>query len=241
MRNIFLFLFMVIFTLACEKASNQSAEDLGGKTMGVSEYLRGFNTDTLEVATFSGGHFYGLEAVFGQLKGTEKVLSGYTGGSGRFPNFEVVNSGQTKHKMAVQVYYNPKKISYQMLLAVYFVAHDPTNKELQGIEKGPQFAPFIFYHNDEQRQLAEKELDKVKSKRKYQGKTIYTDLQAYDQFWVAEEEHQNYAKNNIQEDYVQGVLKPYLRRVEKGYGAWMLRSKADFPVARKNVTKSSSN
>ncbi len=231
MHRIFFFLFLLSFTLACEKASNQTT-DVSGQmiTKEVKAYLADSNTDTLEVATFSGGHFYGLEAIFEQLKGTEIVLCGYTGGQVEGPGFESVISGNSKHRMAVQVYYNPQKISYQMLLAVFFAAHDPTKKEQQGIEKGPQFSPAVYTHNEEQKKLAEEELAKQKKKSKYEDKKLFTEIEPYNNFWVAEEVHQDFAHNNIQDDYVQTVLKPYIRSVEGKYGAWMLKGKAIFPI-----------
>jgi peptide-methionine (S)-S-oxide reductase len=230
MQRISFFLFLLSFTLACEKAANQTADSGQQTTEEVKAYLADTNTDTLEVATFSGGHFYGLEAIYEQLRGTQIVLAGYTGGKSKGPNFERVNSGDSKHRMAVQVYFNPKKISYQMLLAVYFAAHDPTKKEQQGIEMGPQFIPAVYVHDEEQKKMAEEELTKQKKKSKYKGKTLYTEITPYTNFWVAESSHQDFAHNNTQDDYVQNVLKPYIRGVEKKYGAWMLKGRAVFPI-----------
>lgn len=227
--NRFLFLAISIVLIYSCNASGGESFGESGPSIDIEEYAKDWDTDTLEIATFAGGNFYGLEVVFDQLRGVDKAINGYTGGKKRNPSHSSILAGKGKHVMAVQVYYNPKKITYQMLLAVYFAAHDPLSKDKQGIEIGSQFQPIIFYHDDQQKEAAEKQIADYQ-KRKYKDKPILTEVKAYKKFWVAAEEHQDFAKKNLEDQYTQNVIKPFVYSVEKGFGAWMPKFKGVFPL-----------
>lgn len=227
-RLLFLSLSILIFW-SCD-ASEGNLEDGTAQSVSIQEYTKDWNTDTLEVATFAGGNFIGLEVVFEQMRGVEKVVSGYTGGKKRSPSHKAVEAGKTDHVMAIQVYFNPKRVSYDMLLAVYFVSHDPTNKLTQGVEVGKQYSPVIFYHNEVQKDKATKKIASEEKKRKYDGKPIVTEAKAYDKFWAANKKYQDFAKNNVNDTYVQEVVKPFVVEVESGFGAWMIKNKGIFPL-----------
>ncbi len=226
MNRFFLLILIISTFFSCQNAINQTSE---GGSVKAEVYSQEWYSDTLDIATFSGGHFYTLETVFEQVRGVEKVLTGFIGGKRSEPSFESVVKGDTKHQMGVQVYYNPKRITYVMLLAIYFAAHDPTTADRQGIEIGSQFSPNIYFHNEKQKEFAEKQMVEESKKSKYADKKIITGLKPYDTFWVAPEEHQDFAVNHREDEYVVNVVKPYLKGVERKYGAWMLKIKAIFP------------
>lgn len=225
-KEIGLIIISGIVFFSCQNAVNQTP-DRG--SVAASAFIEDGVIDSLEVATFTGGHFYALETAFEQVKGVEKVLTGFVGGKQAAPSFDKVLKGETKHQLGVQVYFNPKKITYVMLLAIYFAAHDPTSADRQGIETGLQFSPNIYYHDEQQKVFATQQVEKESKKSKYRDQKIVTGIQAYNTFWVAPEAHQNFAVNHKDDEYVIKVVKPYLKVLEKKYGAWMLKAKALFP------------
>ncbi len=234
MQKLFFFLFLASFLLACEQANNQSTSSDARPTKTVTNYLSELNmtTDTLEVATFSGAHFYGLEAVFQQLKGTEHVLSGYTGGRNKGPGFEEVNSGRSNTAWPYKSITIPKRSATRCSWRFILSLITPPAKKYRASNQDLSFNRLFIFMMISKKKLAQEELEKNKKKSKYKGKTIHTTLQPYSEFWIAELEHQDYALNNKEEDYVQNVIRPYLRSVEKKYGAWMVRGKAVFPVTQ---------
>lgn len=147
----------------------------------------------IEIATFAGGCFWCLEADFEKLPGVIKVISGYTGGIKANPTYEEVCSGETGHVEAVQIYYNPKKITYKELLKIFWKNIDPTDAGGQFVDRGPQYKTAIFYHNEEQRKLAEKSKEEIIKSRKF-SKPIVTAIKKLTQFYAAEEYHQDYFK-----------------------------------------------
>src|SRR5262249_11314973 len=137
-------------------------------------------------ATFGAGCFWCTEAVFQQLKGVHSVVSGYSGGSVKNPTYRQVCTGTTGHAEAIQVIYDPAMISYEELLEVFWQTHDPTTRDRQGNDEGPQYRSVIFYHTDAQKQLAEH----------------------YKQFYRAEAYHQNYFEDNPGQPYCRAFIRP---------------------------------
>lgn len=167
------------------------------------------NTNGLDTATFGAGCFWCVEAVFQQLKGVEKVTSGYSGGTAKNPSYEQVCSGMTGAAEVCQIVYDPKVVSFKDLLEVFWQTHDPTTINRQGNDVGTQYRSAVFYHNDEQKQLAEKykaELDKSGAF----AKPLVTSLEKYETFWAAEDYHQNYYKQNSDAPYCSFMIKPKL-------------------------------
>jgi len=148
---------------------------------------------SIEIATFAGGCFWCLEADFEKLPGVIKVISGYTGGHKANPNYAEVSTGKTGHVEAVQIYYNPKKITYEELLKIFWKNIDPTDAGGQFVDRGPQYKTAIFYHNEEQRKLAEKSKEEIMKSGKF-SKPIVTEIKKLTQFYEAEEYHQDYFK-----------------------------------------------
>jgi peptide-methionine (S)-S-oxide reductase len=146
----------------------------------------------LAKATFAGGCFWCMVHPFDSVKGVVKVTSGYTGGTTRNPTYEEVSSGRTGHRESVQVLYDPRQVRYQQLLDIYWRNVDPTNREGQFCDYGEQYKSAIYYHDAEQKQLAEQSKKAVEAKLQ----RVYTDILPASDFWPAEEYHQNYYKKN---------------------------------------------
>jgi peptide-methionine (S)-S-oxide reductase len=168
----------------------------------------------LQQATFGSGCFWCTEAVFQQLKGVDSVVSGYSGGSVKNPTYKQVCSGNTGHAEVVQITYDPKVISYEDLLEVFWKSHDPTTKDRQGADTGTQYRSVIFYHNDKQGELAKQYKEKI-DKSGALGAAIVTEITPYSQFYPAEAYHQNYFINNPEQPYCTALIRPKLEKLEK--------------------------
>ena len=166
---------------------------------------------SLEVATLAGGCFWCIEAVFREIDGIENVVSGYTGGKTINPTYQRVCSGDTGHAEAVQISFNPSKISYKEILEIFFSVHDPTTLNRQGADMGTQYRSAIFYHNEEQKTIAE-EFIKVLDKAKLWEKPIVTEIVALDKFYSAENYHQEYFFRNPEQAYCQMVISPKMNK-----------------------------
>jgi peptide-methionine (S)-S-oxide reductase len=170
----------------------------------------------LQNATLAGGCFWCLEAVFDELRGVESVESGYTGGGTGNPTYREVCSGTTGHAEVVQVKFDANVLSYRDLLNVFFAIHDPTTLNRQGGDTGTQYRSAIFYHNDEQKQIAEEAIKDLNSQQIW-DKPIVTDLTAFDKFHVAEDYHQEYYANNPDQPYCQAVVAPKVAKFRKHF------------------------
>jgi peptide-methionine (S)-S-oxide reductase len=168
-----------------------------------------------QTAVLAGGCFWCVEAVFQQIQGVEKVVSGYSGGDAASAHYEIVSTGKTGHAESVQISYDPRKISYGQVLKVFFdVAHNPTQLNRQGPDSGPQYRSAIFYSDPEQKKIAEayiKQLDEAKVFRS----PIVTQVVPLKAFYPAEEHHQNFCNRNPQNPYVQGVAMPKVEKVKQ--------------------------
>jgi peptide-methionine (S)-S-oxide reductase len=166
-----------------------------------------------EVATVGGGCFWCTEAIFQEVKGIIKVVSGYTGGKapGK-PTYREVCSGLTGHAEVVQVTFDPTLISYRDLLVIFMTTHDPTTLNRQGADIGTQYRSVIYYHNDEQRQTAELVLAELKDSF---DAPIITELSPLATFYEAEDYHQDYYRNNASQGYCSFVISPKLSKLRK--------------------------
>jgi peptide-methionine (S)-S-oxide reductase len=168
-----------------------------------------------ETATLGGGCFWCLEAVYKDLKGVERVVSGYAGGQVENPTYEQVCGGRTGHAEVVQITYDPKVVSYRDLLNVFFTIHDPTTKDRQGADIGPQYRSIILYHSPEQKAEAERAIAE-------QGKGLWsapivTEVVPLGKFWPGEEYHQDYFERNPRQRYCQIVIAPKVAKFRKQY------------------------
>ena len=175
---------MLLLTLGCDKGSG---EDRGGKKM-IMEMKA--NTAT---ATFAGGCFWCVEADFEKVPGVLKAVSGYTGGTGENPTYETY--GAKGHIEAVQIFYDPDKVTYTQLLDLLWRHIDPTDPGGQFVDRGAGYRSAIFYHDEEQRKLAEKSKEELAKSGRF-AKPIATEIIRFDRFYNAEAYHQDYYKNN---------------------------------------------
>ncbi|MHC4180808.1 MAG: peptide-methionine (S)-S-oxide reductase MsrA [Planctomycetota bacterium] len=160
-----------------------------------------------EVATLAGGCFWCIEAVFLELAGVERVVSGYAGGHVPNPSYELVCMGVSGHAEAVQVTFDPEVISFRELLEVFFTVHDPTTLNRQGPDSGTQYRSAIYYHSDEQRLVAEEVIAEL-GRGDLWDDPIVTEVQPLDTFYPAEEHHQDYYRRNSNQPYCQAIVAP---------------------------------
>ncbi len=184
----------------------------------IGEYIRGKDYDKYEVATFAGGCFWCTEAAFERIEGVADVISGYAGGKEAYPTYEAVSNRQTGHAESIQIYYDPQVVSFQTLLEVFFVAHDPTQLNRQGPDVGPQYRSEVFYHDAGQRQQTEVYIEKLDASGKF-SRPVVTRLSPYQEFWVAEGYHQDYYEHHPENAYVQRISRPKVEKVEKEFSA----------------------
>ena len=164
-------------------------------------------------ATFASGCFWCSDAVFRKLKGVTAVVAGYSGGSLENPTYEDVSSGLTGHAEGVQVSYDPKVITYPELLEVFWKTHDPTTPDQQGADHGPQYRSVIFYHDDEQKKLAEAYKAKLGASGIF-GAPIVTQIVPFKAFYRAEEDHQDFYNRNRNAGYCQFVIGPKMEKLQ---------------------------
>lgn len=149
--------------------------------------------DDIAVATFAGGCFWSMEAAFDQVAGVVSTTTGYTGGPEETSAYKVTSSGGTRHAEAVKIEYDPDQVSYQALLRVFWVNHDPTTNDRQFCDKGARYRPVIFYHNTEQKRLAEHSRQQIVENHPF---PVLTEITGASAFHAAEEHHQNYKEKN---------------------------------------------
>jgi peptide-methionine (S)-S-oxide reductase len=169
-----------------------------------------------EVATLAGGCFWCLEAIFKEVKGIEKMVSGYSGGTSVKPSYAAVCSGATGHAESVQLTYDPKKISFREILAIFFAVHDPTTLNRQGADVGTQYRSAIFYHNPEQKAEAEEAIKQLNASKTW-GAPVVTQVAAFKDFYPAEEYHREYFARNPEQPYCSVVIAPKLDKFRKQY------------------------
>lgn len=175
------------------------------------------NSDNLQLATFGSGCFWCTEAIFLDVKGIEKVESGYSGGEVKNPTYKEVCSGLTGHAEVIQVTYNPVVISYKELLEIFWQTHDPTTLNRQGNDVGTQYRSVIFHHNNEQKELAETYKKKLDESGAFDN-PIVTEISPYVTFYKAEDYHQNYYNLNTNAPYCSFVIKPKVEKFKKVFG-----------------------
>jgi peptide-methionine (S)-S-oxide reductase len=172
-----------------------------------------------QVAVLAGGCFWGVDAVFKHVKGVSSVVSGYSGGGAATARYPVVSTGMTGHAESVKITYEPSQISYADLLRVFFsVAHDPTQLNRQGPDVGSQYRSAIFYANDAQKQTAQAYVAQLNKAGVFSG-PIVTQVAPFEQFYAAEDYHQNYLANHPNQPYIVFNDMPKLRRLQQQFPA----------------------
>jgi peptide-methionine (S)-S-oxide reductase len=172
--------------------------------------------NSMQVATFGAGCFWCTEAVFLNVKGVSKVVSGYEGGKVKNPSYREVCTGETGHAEVTQITFDPTKVSYEELLEVFWNTHDPTTLNKQGADEGTQYRSVVFYHNDEQKKIAEAYKKQLESSHVFKN-PIVTEITPASTFYPAEDYHQNYYALNPNQGYCQYVIRPKVEKFRKQF------------------------
>ena len=197
----------VIFA-SCSGAGQASAGEMQADPM---------STPPLDTATFAAGCFWCVEAIFEELEGVYFVTSGYSGGKTANPTYGEVCSGLTGHAEVCQIGFDPATISFEDLLGVFWQTHDPTTLDKQGADVGTQYRSAIFYHDDEQRRLAEHFKEELNNSGAW-DKPVVTEISPFITFYPAENDHQNYYAANSGKPYCTYVIQPKLEKFRKVFG-----------------------
>jgi peptide-methionine (S)-S-oxide reductase len=204
MQRLTLVILALFLVSGCKSNTSKTYKQMDLNTNGIK-------TDT---ATFAAGCFWCVEAVFQELKGVFSVTSGYTGGKIKNPSYREVSAGVTGHAEACEIIYDPKVISYDELLEAFWGSHDPTTLNRQGADQGTQYRSAIFYHNENQKQLAEAYKSKLNSEKAF-DKPVVTEINPATTFYKAEDYHQNYFNENGNAPYCTYVIIPKLEKFRK--------------------------
>lgn len=173
--------------------------------------------DKLEKATLAGGCFWCTEAIFKRLKGVTSVLPGYSGGFTKNPSYESVSQGNTGHAETIQIEFDPTQIPFEKILDVFWHTHNPTTKGRQGNDVGPQYRSIIFYHDENQKNVAQRSKEEFEKEGSYND-SVVTEIIPFSEFYVAEDYHKNYFENHKEDSYCEVVISPKIRRLLKKYG-----------------------
>jgi peptide-methionine (S)-S-oxide reductase len=214
------FLIISLFTtlaLGCSLTGKKSSGKQDNKTEERQTESKMTDTTKLEKATLAGGCFWCIETIFQDLKGVEKVESGYSGGNTKYPTYQEVCTGTTGHAEVIQLSFDPSVISFEQILTVFFHVHDPTTLNRQGADVGTQYRSAIFYHNDDQKKTAEKVKEDI-TKSGLWDDLIVTEITPFDMFYKAEDYHQNYYKDNPEKSYCSYVIAPKVKKFYKEFG-----------------------
>lgn len=201
-----------VFALSILSWSCNSQNNAPKETMSENQQVAG-----TQKATFGGGCFWCVEAVFQRLKGVIAVESGYAGGTIKNPTYREICTGKTGHAEVAQITFDPKVISYEDLVYVFFRTHDPTTLNRQGADVGTQYRSVIFFHDEAQKAIAEKVKKETESARVWSN-PIVTEISALPVFYKAEDYHQNYYNNNSSQGYCVYVIDPKITKLEKEFG-----------------------
>ncbi|GAA5522353.1 peptide methionine sulfoxide reductase MsrA [Fodinibius salicampi] len=208
MRKLTLFLFFIIFICSAYSLNAQNLSEMQQDNMS--------DQPNTEQATFGAGCFWCVEAIFEEVKGVKSVLAGYAGGEIEDPTYRQVSSGTTKHAEVTRIVFDPSVVTYEQLLEVFWHTHNPTTKNRQGADVGPQYRSVIFYHNEEQKQIAHKSMEKTDASDLWSD-PIVTEIEPIKNYSKAENYHQNYYENNPNAGYCTVVIAPKLKKFRKEF------------------------
>lgn len=209
-----LILAITLFTTSCESKIKNKTEP--AKEVVLVEKYSKQDLQKYETAYFASGCFWCVEAIFESVKGVKEVISGYAGGTEENPTYEQVGYGKTSHAEAVEVYYDPKEISYMELVQVFFGSHDPTSLNRQGPDRGTQYRSIAFYKNPEEKKIIETYMVALEESGVY-GAPIVTEVTAFTKFYDAEDYHQDYERKHPDNSYIRNVSIPRLNRFKKNF------------------------
>jgi len=199
-----------LFGSSCQMNANQEIINFTSVTM----------NDTTEVATLAGGCFWCVEAIYANTKGVYKVESGYAGGFVKNPAYKEVCNGTTGHAEAVQITFDPRVVSFGKLLEIFFVVHDPTTLNRQGPDVGTQYRSAIFYHNEEQKKIAETAIQLVNETAEW-GAPAVTEVTAFTNFYQVQDYHQQYFELHGEQPYCRIMISPKLEKFKKRFSEFV--------------------
>ncbi|NRA13259.1 MAG: peptide-methionine (S)-S-oxide reductase MsrA [Crocinitomicaceae bacterium] len=203
-----IFLFVVGISLAsCAQSTEEDPQD------SLSQDANPENLDSLQVAYFASGCFWCVETVFESVEGVEEAVSGYSGGVIKNPTYEQICTGRLKHAEAVRVYYDSSEVSYKILVDVFFNSHDPSTRDAQGPDSGPQYRSIAFYKDDGEKKVIDAKIAALRKAKTHSA--ITTQVTKFDVFYDAEEYHQNYERLHPGQGYIQSVSIPRLNKFKK--------------------------
>jgi peptide-methionine (S)-S-oxide reductase len=194
--------------LACGNSNNQEKTSMVESSNNTSALV--------DTATFGAGCFWCVEAVFQELKGVQKVESGYSGGAKANPTYKEICSGTTGHAEVCRIYFDPSVITYKELLEAFWQSHDPTTLNRQGADVGTQYRSVIFYHNEEQKKAAEFYKEQLNNEKAF-DRNVVTEISELKNYYPAEDYHQNYYNQNADQAYCQFVIAPKLEKFRKAF------------------------
>lgn len=203
----------IFFMFACGQTSTPNKVIMNIESNSQPINIQSSN-QTIDTATFGAGCFWCVEAVFQRLNGVISIKSGYSGGTVKNPSYKEVCNGTTGHAEVCQIVFDKSKISFDELLQVFWKTHDPTTLNQQGNDFGTQYRSVIFYHNKEQKQLAEKYKKQINDEKAYPN-PIITEIEPYTNYYEAEGYHQNYYNQNGDQSYCKFVIQPKVEKFEK--------------------------
>ncbi|GAB3895355.1 peptide-methionine (S)-S-oxide reductase MsrA [Spirosoma agri] len=213
MKRIHLFALTILLLAGCAQGQSQDYTPAKLPTPKAGE----------AVATFAGGCFWAMEEGMNQLKGVNEVISGYSGGTVKNPTYEQVGTDQTGHAESVQVYYDPKVITYPQLLDAFFAGHDPTTLNRQGPDVGRDYRSVAFYRTPAEKAEIEEAIQRVNSSKHYSGKVV-TEVVPFKVFYTAENYHQNYFALHPDQPYIQRVSLPKVEKLRKAMAGHLKNS-----------------
>ena len=216
MKQLIIISMLSIFaTIGCSQKNGGTSKMDKAKNPKIENYIKDKGYEKYSVATFAGGCFWCTEASFERINGVVDVISGYSGGHTEHPTYREVCSETTGHAEAIQIYFDPAVVTFDKLLDVLFVAHDPTQLNRQGNDIGESYRSAIFYQNGKQKEMIDAKIKSL-NKSTFNNK-IVTEVKAFDEFWVAEEYHQNFYEINPRQSYVYNVSRPKVEKVMKTF------------------------
>ena len=204
-------------TVSSEEPQSGSISDFNSSTPAANSATSNQKVKKMETATFGGGCFWCVEAVFLEPKGVSSVKSGYMGGKTQNPTYKQICTGLTGHAEVIQIEFDPDVVSFDVLLQVFWKTHDPTTLNRQGNDRGTQYRSAVFYHNEPQKQKAEEYKKKLNDVKAFSD-PIVTEITKASKFYVAEDYHQNYFENNPNQPYCRALIPPKLEKLRQVFG-----------------------
>ncbi len=218
-KNLFVLL-ILLTSLGCQSKTNKTQSSIAENKPIEKIILSPEELQEYETAYFASGCFWCVEAIFESVKGVKEVYSGYSGGPEKNPTYKQVAYGKTGHAEAVEIFYDPKKVSFTELVQVFFGSHDPTSLNRQGPDRGPQYRSIAFYKNEREKKIITDYINLLESEHAY-DRPIVTQVEPFEVFYKAEDYHQDYERRNPYNSYIINVSIPRLNRFKENFKSYL--------------------